>query len=290
MTVKQYRIGIDVGGTKIAAVLMLGDRVVESSILATPKDSLEHFLIMVQASIEPLRARIEAAKGKLLGIGIGAPGVIDNATGQVVIAANLPLLNKIKLTEAVRNQMTLGELPIKIDNDANCFVRAEALLGAGKKSTNIYGITIGTGIGGGWWNNGEIYRGSHGGASDPGHFVVDFDDLITLEHAYHKLTQNNPALLAEEAYRGDLLAEKSFSEIGSYLGIALSTIVAILDPEMIVMGGGALASSDLFLKAAKENLKTHTFAPAGRSVKVVKGKVGPLAGAIGAGLLIETGK
>lgn len=204
----------------------------------------------------------------------------------MVIAPNLPLLNKVKLADELRKLLEKPDLVIQVDNDVNCFVRAEALLGAGKKSTNVYGLAIGTGIGSGWWFKGEIYNGFHGGANEVGHMIVDFDEQITLEAAYHKLTQHNPALLAEEAYRGDLLAEKAFAELGAYLGIGLSTIVNLIDPEIIILGGSVLQSGNLFLDAAKENLKKYTFSPNAQSVRLVKGKLGPLAGAIGAGLLI----
>ena len=285
---KKFRIGIDVGGTKIAGVLIdEKNRVIEHLILATPKDSLDHFLIMMQAAVDPLIARVEKAKGIITSIGVGAPGPIDKEKGLVIVAPNLPLLNQVKLAELLQKQINKPEIPVFLDNDANCFVRAEGTIGAGKGSNNFYGLTIGTGIGGGWWHHGEVYFGHHGAASEPGHLVVDVDNFMTLEQAYHKLMQSNPAAMAEEAYRGDVLAEQSFYEIGSYLGIAFSTIVNLFDPEMIILGGGALASSDLFLKAAKENLKKHTFARQARNVKLIKGKVGPLAGAIGAALLTK---
>lgn len=282
-----FEIGIDVGGTKIAAVLLRRGRVIESSILATPQDSLEHFLIMIKAALDPLLEHIQKLKGTLNGIGIGVPGIINYERQEITLAHNLPFLNKVRIAEALKKQLEKPELNIVIDNDANCFVRAEATMGAGKQSANVYGITIGTGIGAGWWYKGEIYLGSHGSASESGHMIVDFDKQIKLEEAYNRLTQRNPALMAEEAYRGDLLAEKAFMELGAYLGIALSTIVNILDPEIIVLGGGAIASSDLFIKSAKENLKQYTFSPASKNVKLVKSKLGPLAGAIGAGLLVS---
>lgn len=283
---KQYQIGIDVGGTKIASVLLHQHKVIEHSILATPTDSLQHFLIMIQASLDPLLNIIEASHGTLEGIGVAAPGVIDYETKELVTAQNLPLIKGVKLTEVIQKQINKSDLPMYIDNDVNCFVRAEALLGAGKKSSNVYGMTIGTGIGSGWYIDGDVYKGHHGSANEVGHMIVDFDELVTLEQAYHKLTQHNPKLLAEEAYRGDILAEKAFSELGGYLGIALSTIVNILDPEIIILGGSVLNSDNLFLEAAKTNLKKYTFSPRARSVRVVKGKLGPLAGAIGAGLLV----
>lgn len=283
---KQYQIGIDVGGTKIASVLLHQNKVVEHSTLATPTDSLQHFLIMIQASLDPLMSIIEANHGTLTGIGLGIPGVVDYEKDEVSIAPNLTLLNKVKLPEEIKKILGKPELTVKMDNDVNCFVRAEALLGAGKKSSNVYGMTIGTGIGSGWYFKGEVYNGHHGGANEVGHMIVDFDELITLEQAYHKLTQHNPKLLAEEAYRGDVLAEKSFAELGAYLGIALSTIVNILDPEIIILGGRVIDSGNLFLDTAKDNLKKYTFSPNAQSVRLVKGKLGPLAGATGAGLLV----
>lgn len=281
-----YQLGIDIGGTKIAAVLLRKGKVIESSVLATPKDSLEHFLIMVQAVVDPLRERAAADKADISGIGIGCLGAIDSEKGQVLFALNLPILNKVKLVDALRKQLNLPELPMLLDNDVNCFIRAEALSGAAKGSNNAYGLAIGTGIGGGWWHKGEIYHGNHGASTEPGHIVIDIDHLLTLEQAYHKLTQNNAALLADEARRGDILAQKSFSELGSYLGIALSTIVNLISPDIIVLGGGVAAAGDLFIKEVTEKLRQHIYSPASKSVKVVKGKLGPLAGAIGAGLLI----
>ncbi len=282
---KQYQIGIDIGGTKIATVLLHNNKIIEQSLLATPKDSLEHFLIMVQAALDPLMAEIEKTNGTLTSIGVGIPGVLNASRTEVIIAANIPLLNGVTLAEALQKQFNRPEVPILLDNDVNCFVRAEALLGAGKKATNIYGMTVGTGIGGGWYYNGAIYNGFHGSASEIGHTIVDFDELITLEEAYHKLTQRNASLLAEEAYRGDILAEKAFEELGVYLGIALSTIVNVIDPEIIILGGSVLNSGNLFLEPAKTTLKKHIWSPEARSVRLVKGKLGPMAGAIGAGLI-----
>lgn len=287
-TSKSYRIGIDVGGTKIASVLLdEKNRVIEHLVLATPKDNLNHFLIMLLAAVDPLFARFEKSKGTLLGIGLGVPGPIDYKKDEVEIAPNLPFLNKKKIGELLKEKLHKPEILVKIDNDANCFVRAEALLGAGKNSQNFYGLTIGTGIGGGWWNNGEVYHGFHGAAGEPGHVIVDADQHIMLETAYQKLMQNNPALMAEEAYRGDIMAEQRYREIGSYLGTVFSTIVNLFDPEMIVLGGGVVAASDLFLNAAKDNMKKYIFTHQAKNVKLVKGKIGELAGAIGAALLIK---
>lgn len=282
---KRYRLGLDIGGTKIAGVLLLNNKVVENSVLATPKDTLDHFLIMSQAVLEPLLHKVEKNKGEIIGLGIGIPGVIDIPKQKIINVPNVPILNKQKLGELLKERLNMPNLNCLMDNDVNCFIRAEAVLGAGRKSNNVYGLTIGTGIGGGWWYNGDVYYGAYNAAGEPGHMVIDADNGLTLQQAYNKLTQNNAATLAQEAYRGDRLAEKSFEEFGKYLGTALSTIVNIIDPEIIIMGGGVMSSGDLFLTSAKESLAKFTFTPQARTTKLVKGKLGPMAGAIGAALL-----
>lgn len=281
---KHYVIGIDIGGTKMSAVLFDGKKVVADYQLATPKETLDHFLVMLNALIEPLEEKTRENKTKINGIGLGIAGVIDYEKNIMLNSPNIPIINNINLVEKIEERI---ELPIKMDNDANCFIRAESLLGAGKGHDNNFGFIIGTGIGGGWWLNGEVYRGAHGGAGEPGEMIIDYQEEVGLEEAYHKLTQSNPAQLAEEAYRGDVLAEKAFEEVGQYFGIALANIVNLINPEVFIIGGGVIESSDLFLaKAKKVMLKHIDSSEAAKKVKVVKGKLGSNAGAIGAAMLI----
>ncbi len=282
---KDYTIGVDIGGTKMSAVLFDGQKVLADYVLATPKDNLEHFMIMLKALIEPLQDKAMAAGASVKGIGAGVAGMIDFGENRVSEAPNLPLLNNLKLPENLA--VKLGVEKIKIDNDARCFLRAEMKFGAGRKYKNVFGITVGTGIGGAWWNNGEIYHGAHGGATEVGWLTVDSKEGIRLEEAYHKLTQSSPAALAEEAYRGDPLAQKSYDEFGHYLGASLANVVNILDPEIIIVGGGAAESSDLFLSRAKKIMKQYIKSPKSKNVKMLKSKLGANAGAIGAALLIQ---
>lgn len=283
--IKNYTIGVDIGGTKMSAVLFDGQKVLADYILATPKNNLEHFMIMLKALIEPLQDKAKAGGGVVKGIGIGVAGMLDYGENKIVEAPNLRLLNNLKLPENLAAD--IGVEKIKIDNDAHCFLRAEMKFGAGKKYKNVFGITIGTGIGGAWWNNGEIYNGAHGGATEIGWLAVDFKEGIRLEEAYRKLTQSSPASLAEEAYRGDPLAQKSYDEFGHYLGISLANIVNILDPEIIIAGGGVIESSDLFLSRTKKIMRQYIKSPKSKSVKIIKGKLGANAGAIGAALLVS---
>lgn len=279
----KYTIGIDIGGTNMKAILFDGEKIIMDYKLATPKDTLEHFMIMLNALIEQLVDKAHNDKVKIRGIGLSIPGVHNYKEKRILIFQNAPILNGVKLADLVQKKFGL---PVEMDNDANCFLRAEMKMGAGKKYSNAYGITIGTGIGGGWWYNNEIYQGSHGGAGEPGEMVIDVETGLRLEEAYHKLTQNNPSSVAEEAYRGDVLAEKVFEEVGYNLGIAFANIVNIVDPEVIIIGGGVVESSDLFLSKIKKVMREYIHSTESKKIKIIKGKLGEDAGAIGAALLV----
>jgi len=279
----QYKIGIDLGGTNMRAVLYDGSKAVADYLLATPRDTYDHLLIMLFALVEPLIERAKKDQIKVEGIGLGIAGTINYEKRRVTNSPNLPIINGMPITEDLEKKT---ELPAVIDNDANCFTRAEALTGAAVKHKNVFGAVIGTGIGGAWWINNEIYRGAHGGAGEPGHLLINFENKIDFEGAFHKLFQNNPAQTAEEAYRGDVLAEKAYAEFGEFLGLAFANIVNLIDPEAIVIGGSVSASADLFLKQAKRAMKQYIASPEAREAVILKSKLKDNAGAIGAALLI----
>lgn len=275
-----FRIGVDIGGTKMSAVLLAGEKVIGEYTLATPTDDLNKFMVMLGALVDPLLEQVKKAKGKILGIGIGVPAALSG--GKVILAPNVSCLNGVKIVELLTEKFE-NQYLVKVDNDANCFVLGEALLGAGKKSSNVYGMIIGTGIGGGWYNDKVIYTGGHGAANEPGQTVIDYRENITLEAAYHQLTQNNPRVLAEEANQGDELANRIFNELGQLLGVGISNVINMLDPEVVVIGGGAVESSELFFKEIKETVKKLTV---GANTKIMISKLGKQAGAIGAAQMI----
>jgi len=285
MNKKRCQIGIDVGGTKMSAVLFDGEKIILDYILATPKDNLDHFLVMLLALIDPLLEKAKELKCDLEGIGLGLAGVIDYKENRMLNSPNIPLINGVKVGEELEKRVNF---PVKIDNDGNCFVRSVAKVGVAKKYNNIYGLIVGTGIGGGWFLNGDIYKSSFGGSGEPGEMIMDFSNGIKLEDAYHKLTQNNPANLAEEAYRGDILAEKSFAELGEFLGMALANIANLIAPEVIVLGGGAMQSADLFLSIIKKTMRQNISSSELRKhIKILKSKLNEQSGAVGAALLFK---
>ena len=287
---QNYSIGIDIGGTKMFAVLF--DLTTKEAIadykLATPKGKLEKFLVMLSALVEPLIERAKKDNGQVVKIGVGVPGIISaptdkNELGEVLHCNNLTLLNEVAIGKILQEKY---KLPVLVDNDANCFLRAELALGAVKNSASAVGITLGTGIGGAISIERKIYQGVHGSAGEPGAIVIDVVDNtpMTLEEIYHNLMQGNPQAKADEAFHGDELALKAYQEFGKYLGLALASIVNLIDPEIIVIGGSAMHSGELFLAEVKKNLKLKILSPKLKKIKVVPGKL-ENAGAIGAALL-----
>lgn len=281
---KIYTIGIDIGGTNMKAVLFNGTKVIEHFTLGTPKDNLEHLLIMISALIEPLLEHAKKDKIKIAGIGLSIAGPVDFVEQKIVRSPNIPILDGVKLGQIIEKRFGY---PVKMDNDGHCFILAEAKIGAGKKHSNIYGVTIGTGIGTAWWINNEVYRGYNSGAGEVAHTLINCNEIITLEKAYQYLTQNNPAQLAENAYRGDTLADKAFAEIGKILGIAFANLVNTLDPEIFIIGGGVMESESLFLPKIKKTMQEYIINTKSKKTKIIKARLGTDAGAIGAALLVN---
>ncbi len=285
-------IGVDIGGTNMKAVLLKDGKVLADYALATPKDSLNHFLIMVKALVDPLLTKAKQEKLKVEGLGFGIAGLIDGPAGKIIKSPNLSWLDGVNIVDYLKDNF---ELPIIIDNDANCFLRAEIKLGVAQRYKNAFGLIIGTGLGGAWWLDDKIYTGSRQGAGELGHMIINCsidepaseDQIIDLEKAYQKLTQNNPAKLAQEAYGGDTLADESYKEIGHYLGLGLANVVNLLDPEVIVLGGGVAESQGLFLPKLKKTLKEYIINPEAKKIKILISKLEKNSGAIGAALLIQ---
>ncbi|PLX20287.1 hypothetical protein C0584_06095 [Candidatus Parcubacteria bacterium] len=281
---REYKVGIDIGGTKMFAVLFDGERIVEEYTLATPKDSIEHFIIMIVALLEPLLEKAQKDKAQVNGIGLGIAGVVDFKTRKVTRASNIKVIDNTDFVSQLEKKLGL---PVFIDNDANCSLRAEINIGSARKFDNACLIVIGTGIGSSWWNNGDVHLGVDGCAGEIGHNVIDYENKTTLEEAYHKLTQKNPLNMATEAYRGDVLAIKSFEEFGSLLGIALANLVNTVNPGIIVLYGGGTGAADLFMPNIKKMMKEYIWEERARKTKVVLAKLGNKAGAIGAAMLVE---
>jgi glucokinase len=240
---------------------------------------------MVKALIDPLIDRAKTDKILVKGVGIGLPGKEDKNTGKIYVTPNLPFIEGQPVGKLI--ETTIG-MPVALDNDACTFTRAETLIGAAKGFKNVFGLTLGTGIGGSWWINNEIYHGAHNAAGQPGNIIIDLSSGMDFEKSFQKLTQNNTMLMAMEAYRGDALAEKTLEEFGRNLGVLIANIINLIDPDVFVIGGSVIKSGDLFLSAVKKAVKEYCASPvAAKKVKILTSKLGENAGAIGAAMLVQ---
>lgn len=281
---KNYTIGVDIGGTNMKAVLFDGKKVISSLSLATPKDSLDHLLIMIQALIEPLEEEAKKNKHKIEGVGLSVAGLVDFAGQKVLRAPNVAILDNARLAQMVQEKTNYQTV---MDNDGKCFLRAEILLGAAKKYNNVFGVILGTSVGSAWWFAGDVYRGHRNGAGEIASMIVNFSEKITLEDAYMKLLQSSPAKLSDQAYHGDDFAIRTYEEVGQFLGIALANVFNTVDPEVFVVGGGVMESSALFLPELKKTMREFVANPEAKKIDILKSKFGSEAGAIGAALLFE---
>jgi glucokinase len=300
--------GVDLGGTKMAVGVMDEEqRILHRSTGPSYGLDLGQLLDQLEAS---LRAGIEA-EPQVEAIGLGIPCTIDRERGVAISAVNLPIVD-VPIRKLVREQLGL---PTFIDNDANVAAYAEHRFGAARGATNAVMLTIGTGIGGGLILDGEPYRGSTGAGAELGHVVIDQagppcqgncpnrgcvealasgtalarEGRIAAEHHPDSALGRALAggetvdgkLVTEAAIGGDGIAVEVLATIGRRLGVALSSLANIFEPDVIVVGGGVAAAGDLLLEPARGELRARALPPMS-GTPVVPAALGPEAGMIGA--------
>jgi glucokinase len=275
------------------------------------------FGLTLDELLDELDEELGAAKAScpdVLAAGLGIPCTIDRERGYAISAVNLPIVD-VPIRDLVAERTGL---PTFIDNDANVAALAEHRFGAAKGAENAIMLTIGTGIGGGLILGREVYRGSTGAAAELGHIVIDKDGPrcqgncpnhgcveamasgtalgregrhAAAEHPDSELGKALAAgkevdgrLVTEVALAGDEVAMQAIATIGSNLGVALASLANIFDPDVIVIGGGAMAAGDLLLEPARAELRARALPPMNRT-PVVPAALGPDAGMIGAAVM-----
>lgn len=289
-------IGVDLGGTTIRAAVVDGsDTIVSRVQLPTPTGSELDLLAALEDAIgEVLTADVAA-------IGVAVPSRIDRARGRAVSSTNVPLDN-LDLRDVLARRF--GR-PVQIENDATAAAIGEWQLGAGRGSRNLVMLTLGTGIGGGLILDGRPYRGTTGAAAEIGHIVVDLDGPRcqgTCEGRGHLegLASGTAAdALARELFGpgadahtlvgaaegGNREAIAALDRIGRYLGAGIASLVNLLEPELVVVGGGFAAAGELLLGPARVVLARDGVTPSRDTVRVVLAALGPDAGLLGAALV-----
>jgi len=291
------RIGVDLGGTKIEGILLGPDaREIARRRVPTPRGDYAATL----AAIRDLVLALEAGTGKAT-VGVGIPGAISPATGLVKNANSTWLIGKPfdrDLAEALAR-------PVRVANDANCFVQSEAMDGAAEGADTVFGVILGTGCGGGLMINGQLVTGAHAIAGEWGHNPLPWPTpdeypgpaCYCGKHGCVETWIAGPGLArdcdpkgdvtAEEvvsrASRGDAAAKAALARHADRVGGALATVINLVDPEIIVFGGG-LSNLDGLCATVGAHLPRYVFSDR-VATELVRGKHGDSSGVRGAAWL-----
>ena len=300
-------IGVDLGGTKMAVGVVDSDQQIHYQ-GREPSTGLSEERLIEELARELLEAK--QARPDVLAAGLGIPATIDRDRGLAIQAVNLTITD-VPIRDLMQERIGL---PVFVDNDANVAALAEFLYGAGRGARDVVLLTIGTGIGGGLILDGEVYRGSTGAAAELGHIVIEEDGPpcqgncpnhgcvealasgTAIAKAGKEAAERDPdsalgkalaegpiagRTVTELALAGDGPAREVVAQAGRHIGVALSSLANIFDPDVFVIGGGVSVVGDLLLDPAREELRSRALSPQNeRPVKLAE--LGPDAGMIGA--------
>lgn len=310
-------IGVDLGGTKLlAGVLDEGLSVRARTYRPAAAVDAEAVLAGIEDAV---REVLRAADAPVTGVGVGVPCVMDLEHGVARSSVHLPLAGV-----AVRERLAerLG-LPVWVDNDATVAMLAEHRAGAAAGVRTAVMLTLGTGIGGGLVIDGRVFRGGSGGGAELGHVVVDADGPLcpgdcpnrgcleafasgrALGLAAERVAAQRPrtrlgrllesegslpgTVVTELAHDGDPDACEVMASVGRWLGIGITGLVNVFDPDVVVVGGGVVAAGDLLLDPAREEVRARALAPLAGRAEIVAARFGEEAGMVGAALLAFDG-
>lgn len=308
-------IGADLGGTKLAV------GVIGSNAESTWEDEVPSAGYSQEEVIDLLVREVERAREARPGVaavGLGIPARINFESGHAIDTVNLDF-EEFPVRDLIEERTGL---PTFVDNDGNLAMMAEALHGAARGTRNALMLTLGTGIGGGIWIDGKLFRGATGAGAELGHVVVEIDGppcqgncpgrgcveifasgtgigrmgqeaaIAVPGSALGKVAAAGTMVTAREvneaAKTGDAAALGVTQRAGHYLGTALVSLANIFEPEVIVVGGGAMALGELILEPARREVASHALKPMNET-PVVAAELGPSAGMIGASALARLG-
>lgn len=296
MSQTPYRIGIDLGGTKIeGAVLDAAGQVIERRRIATEAEGGPAHIVARIANL--YAGLVYAADDAPHTVGIGTPGALSARTG-LLKNSNTVCLNGQPLKAMLEAALLR---PVRIENDANCFALAEALRGAGRGYGCVFGVIMGTGCGGGIVLDGVVRTGPQALTGEWGHMVIDpagplcycgahgcVETFISgggLEKAFH--ARYGATLSATEIYQasltGDTRCAASMEEFYARFGRALANLIAVLDPDIIVLGGGLSNIDGLYTEGVAQ-VRKLVFSDE-LTTPIVHNQLGDSAGVIGAALV-----
>lgn len=314
---KQFYLGLDVGGSNLAAGIVDKDYhiIKKASIPTNSQRPIEEIITdMIRISQEVIE-KSELKMDQISSWGIGMPSCINRKTN-LLVHANCFGWKNIPIHDYLKNRLPL---PVFIENDANCATYGEALAGAAKGYNNVLMLTLGTGVGGGIIINGKIYTGSDNMGAELGHTKLVYDgklctcgqkgcleaycsstalqqtansvvkvhpesQIAKLCNQFH--TDINGEIIFQAAKEGDEMAKKIVQDYISHLAAGISTFITIFRPEIIILGGGITNSGDFLLNPLNKKVHECTFGAAEIGVPpIVQACLGNDAGIIGAAFL-----
>jgi glucokinase len=290
-TKEKQVIGVDLGGTaiKLGRYTAAGTCITQVTV-ATPQPSTPE---AVTAAIAAAVAEVDPDR-QAGAIGVGTPGPSDGAGRRVQVAINLAGWRDVPLADALEAKV---QRPVILANDANCAGLGEAWLGAGRPFQDMVVMTLGTGVGGAVILNGELFVGRLGTAAEPGLITLNPDgppcnsgNQGSLEQycsvqAVRREMDCEPGEVAARAAQGDAAAIAYWQRYGRYLGAGLTSLIYLLTPEAIILGGGISAGAEWFLPSALAEIERRVL-PTSRSGLVVRlAELGNQAGVVGAARL-----
>ena len=255
-------IGVDLGGTKILASRILDLAVQESYKSDVPKNgSKEQVLDSLIFTID------QVIDETVSGIGIGVPSIVDVDNGIVYNVLNIPSWDEIHLKEILE---TRYDIPVFINNDANCFALGEKYFGKAQEYKHVVGMILGTGIAAGIVINNQLYSGVNCGAGEFG--MISYKDQYIEYYASGQFFINVHNCHGDEIYnraeKGDLEALYIFEEFGDHVGSAVNTILYALDPEIIVIGGSIRQSYKYFKEAMWKRINKLVYPSIAKKLKI----------------------
>lgn len=303
----------DLGGThlRVAAVDRNGE-VYYRQMQPTPKAEKPNEIVRALIdAVHEAESKTAEQGGLISAVSLAVPGTVNVAAGVVVKAPNVPCLDGFRLSAALESEL---EWPVILENDANAAAIGEMWQGAGRGHRTLICVTLGTGVGGGIILDGKLWRGADGSAGELGHIGVDpfagvactcgsrgCLEVYASATAIVRMTRearprypnsilhNTEDLTSQKIYQagreGDELAIEVFRRMGVYLGIGLASLVNILNPEIVVIGGGLSNGWDLFEKHMHQQVLERAFPIPARRVKIVRAQCGDDAGLLGAARL-----
>ncbi|GMT46317.1 MAG: sugar kinase [bacterium] len=275
----KIKIGIDIGGTKICAGLVKDGNILTKETIPTPiTENQEVIIESIHSIIKKLNRK------NIAGIGIGVPGLVNTKTGVVYDIQNIPAMIGVSLKEIIEKQWNL---PVYINNDANCFALGAINSGYGKKFRNLIGLTLGTGLGGGIVINGKLHQGVGAGAGEFG--FLPYKNGILEHYCSGQFFQRQYNITGKEASRraleGDADALQMFSQFGTHLGEAIKMVAHVFAPEAVMLGGSISWNFDLFKESMWTAIRKFPYQHVINDL-VVMPALGPEIALVGAAFLV----